>query len=90
MDETESDTSDQSELDFDEVIEQITTLAQSYDESIAKLQWICDHPSISVSGTNLDTILDKLHAESLKEIDETGQSSFGRRLIEKLKSISMN
>jgi len=98
MAETDSDTSDISDLcvtidiesEFDEAIEQITSLAQSYNESITKLQWLHAHSSISVNGTDLDAILDELHAESLKEIDETGQSSFGRRLIEKLISTSMN
>lgn len=64
--------------DFDEIIGQITLLQLSYDEALLKLEWIQDH---IVETHPLEEILDKLHAESLKEIEETGQSSFGSKIL---------
>lgn len=85
---SESDTSDidhASEFDlvadFDEAVNQITTIQLSYETSIEKLQWIQDQ--IHRVDT-LDAILEELHAEALKEIEETGESSFGTKLLARL------
>jgi len=82
-----SDQSEPEEIDeFDDVIEQLHTLEKSYHESITRLKWIQDHmvSTVLIDGMDLDTILDELHAESLQEIEQTGQSSFGSKLIKKL------
>jgi hypothetical protein len=64
--------------DFDEVVNQITTIQASYETSIEKLQWIQDQ----IRQVNpLDAILEELHVEALKEIKETGESSFGTKLL---------
>ena len=67
--------------DFDEAVNQITTIQLSYETSLEKLQWIQDQ----IRQVNpLDAILEELHAEALKEIEETGESSFGATLIDRL------
>jgi hypothetical protein len=93
---SESDTSDDSisnasdidfaaEFDlvaeFDEVVNQITTIQSSYVTSIEKLQWIQNQIRYV---DPLDTILEELHGEALKEIEETGESSFGLKLLARL------
>ena len=87
-DDSMSDTSDidfAAEFDlvaeFDEAVNQITTIQSSYETSIEKLQWIQDQ----IRQVNpLDAILEELHAEALKEIEETGESSFGVKLLARL------
>lgn len=67
--------------DFDEAVNQITTIQVSYETSLKKLQWIQDQ----IHQVNpLDAILEELHAEALKEIEETGESSFGTKLLARL------
>lgn len=67
--------------DFDEAVNQITTIQVSYEASIEKLQWIQDQ----IRQVNpLDAILEELHAEALKEIEETGESSFSDKLLARL------
>lgn len=67
--------------DFDEAVHQITTIQSSYETSIEKLQWIQDQ----IRQVNpLDAILEELHMEALKEIEETGESSFGVKLLARL------
>ena len=85
---SESDTSDIDHAaefdlvaDFDEAVNQITTIQLSYETSLEKLQWIQDQ----IRQVNpLDTILEELHAEALKEIEETGESSFSDKLLARL------
>ncbi len=67
--------------DFDDIIDQITTIQVSYEASLEKLQWIQDQIR---QIDPLDAILEELHAEALKEIEETGESSFGSKLIARL------
>ena len=67
--------------EFDDTIQQITSIQTSYDLSLQKLIWIQDHIH---SIHPFATILAELHAESLKEIEETGQSSFGSKIITRL------
>ena len=68
--------------DFDEAVHHITSLQVSYEASLEKLQWIQDH----INHINpLDAILEELHVEALKEIEETGESSFGAKLLARLK-----
>ena len=68
-------------VDFDEAVHQITTIQSSYETSIEKLQWIQDQ----IRQVNpLDAILEELHAEALKEIEETGECSFGVKLLARL------
>jgi hypothetical protein len=68
-------------VDFDEAVHQITTIQSSYETSIEKLQWIQDQ----IRQVNpLDAILEELHMEALKEIEETGESSFGVKLLARL------
>jgi hypothetical protein len=87
---SESDTSDDSmsdtfdidfTADFDEAVNQITTIQSSYETSIEKLQWIQDQIRYV---DPLDAILEELHAEALKEIEETGESSFAAKLLARL------
>lgn len=67
--------------DFDEAVNQITIIQVSYEASIEKLQWIQDQ----IRQVNpLDAILEELHAEALKEIEETGESSFSDKLLARL------
>ena len=88
MSDTASDTSDidhAAEFDlvaeFDEVVQHISSLQTSYETSLEKLQWVQDQ----IRQINpLDAILEELHAEALKEIEETGESSFGAKLIARL------
>ena len=69
------------DTDFDEAVNQITTIQLSYETSLEKLHWIQDQ----IRQVNpLDAILEELHAEALKEIEETGESSFGATLIDRL------
>lgn len=85
---SDSDTSDIDHVaefdlvaDFDEAVNQITTIQSSYETSLEKLQWIQDQ----IRQVNpLDAILEELHAEALKEIEETGESSFGVKLLARL------
>jgi hypothetical protein len=88
---SESDISDTSDIDhvaefdlvadFDEVVHQITAIQSSYETSIEKLQWIQDQ----IRQVNpLDAILEELHMEALKEIEETGECSFGAKLLARL------
>ena len=68
-------------VDFDEAVHQITTIQSSYETSIEKLQWIQDQ----IRQVNpLDAILEELHMEALKEIEETGDCSFGAKLLARL------
>ena len=85
---SDSDTSDIDHVaefdlvaDFDEAVNQITTIQLSYETSIEKLQWIQDQIRYV---DPLDTILEELHMEALKEIEETGESSFGATLLARL------
>ena len=67
--------------DFDEAVNQIATIQVSYEASLEKLQWIQDQ----IRQVNpLDAILEELHAEALKEIEETGESSFSDKLLARL------
>lgn len=67
--------------DFDEAVNQIETIQLSYETSLEKLQWIQDQ----IRQVNpLDAILEELHAEALKEIEETGESSFSDKLLARL------
>ncbi len=85
---SESDTSDVDHAaefdliaDFDEAMNQIASLQVSYETSLEKLQWIQDQ----IHQINpLDAILEELHAEALKEIEETGECSFGVKLLARL------
>lgn len=65
-------------VDFDEAVSQITAIQVSYETSLEKLNWIQDRIS---QIDPLDGILEELHIETLKEIEETGESSFGNKLI---------
>jgi hypothetical protein len=77
--ESMSDTSDVDlTADFDDIVDQITTIQASYETSLEKLQWIQDRIR---QIDPLDTILEEFHEEALKEIEETGESSFGSKLI---------
>ena len=67
--------------DFDDAVNQITSLQVSYETSLEKLQWIQDQIH---QIDPLDAILEKLHTEALQEIEETGESSFGSKLIASL------
>ena len=85
---SESDTSDIDHVaefdlvaDFDEAVNQITAIQSSYETSIEKLQWIQDQIRYV---DPLDAILEELHMEALKEIEETGESSFGAKLLARL------
>jgi hypothetical protein len=85
---SESDTSDIDHVaefdlvaDFDEAVNQITTIQTSYETSIEKLQWIQDQIRYV---DPLDTILEELHMEALKEIEQTGDCSFGAKLLARL------
>jgi len=88
---SESDISDTSDIDhvaefdlvadFDEAVNQITAIQSSYEISIEKLQWIQDQIRYV---DPLDTILEELHMKALKEIEETGESSFGLKLLARL------
>ena len=67
--------------DFDEAVQHITSLQTSYETSLEKLQWVQDQ----IRQINpLDAILEELHVEALKEIEETGESSFGAKLLARL------
>ena len=85
---SESDTSDIDHAaefdlvaDFDEAVNQITTIQVSYEASLKKLEWIQDQ----IRQVNpLDAILEELHTEALKEIEETGESSFSDKLLARL------
>ena len=67
--------------DFDEAVNQITAIQLSYETSLEKLQWIQDQ----IRQVNpLDAILEELHVEALKEIEETGDCSFGAKLLARL------
>lgn len=67
--------------DFDEAVNQIASLQTSYEASLEKLQWIQDQ----IRQVNpLDAILEELHTEALKEIEETGESSFSDKLLARL------
>ena len=67
--------------DFDEAVNQITTIQVSYEASLKKLEWIQDQ----IRQVNpLDAILEELHTEALKEIEETGESSFSDKLLARL------
>jgi hypothetical protein len=80
-----SDTSSESDLsidlDFEEAIMQIELLQQSYEETEARLSWIKDNVSIQIDGWDLNDILDELHSSALKEIEETGQTSFSSHVL---------
>ena len=87
---SESDTSDDSisnasdvdfAAEFDEAVNQITAIQSSYETSIEKLQWIQDQIRYV---DPLDAILEELHTEALKEIEETGESSFAAKLLARL------
>jgi hypothetical protein len=67
--------------DFDDTVNQITSLQVSYETSLEKLQWIQDQIR---QIDPLDAILEELHAEALEEIEKTGESSFGAKLIARL------
>jgi hypothetical protein len=77
-----SDTSDFDLVaDFEESMDHISALQASYETSLEKLHWIQDQ----IRQINpLDAILEELHAEALKEIEETGESSFGATLLARL------
>jgi hypothetical protein len=67
--------------DFDDAANEITAIQASYETSLEKLQWIQDQ----IRQINpLDAILEELHAEALKEIEETGECSFGAKLLARL------
>jgi hypothetical protein len=68
-------------VNFEEAVEHITAIQASYETSLEKLQWVQDQIR---QIDPLDTILEELHAEALKEIEETGESSFGAKLIARL------
>jgi len=80
-----SDTSSESDLsidlDFEEAIMQIELLQQSYEETETRLSWIKDNVSIQIDGWDLNDILDELHISALKEIEETGQTSFSSHVL---------
>lgn len=77
-----SDTSDVDfDADFEEAVHQITSLHNSYEATLSKLQFIQDQIR---RVDPLDAILDELHTEALQEIEETGESSFGAKLIARL------
>jgi hypothetical protein len=80
-----SDTSSESDLsidlDFEEAIMQIELLQQSYEETETRLSWIKDNVSIQIDGWDLNDILDELHSSALKEIEETGQTSFSSHVL---------
>jgi hypothetical protein len=80
-----SDTSSESDLsidlDFEEAIMQIEILQQSYEETETRLSWIKDNVSIQIDGWDLNDILDELHISALKEIEETGQTSFSSHVL---------
>ena len=88
---SESDISDTSDIDhvaefdlvadFDEAVHHITSLQSSYETSIEKLNWFQDHIRYVYP---LDAILEELHMEALKEIEETGECSFGDTLLARL------
>jgi hypothetical protein len=67
--------------DFDEAVNQITAIQVSYETSLEKLQWIQDQIH---RVDPLDAILEELHMEALKEIEETGDCSFGTKLLARL------
>ena len=60
---------------------QIELLQQSYEETEARLSWIKDNVSIQIDGWDLNDILDELHSSALKEIEETGQTSFSSHVL---------
>ena len=68
-------------VDFEEAVDQITEIQTSYETSLEKLQWIQEQIR---QIDPLDAILEELHAEALKEIEETGESSFGAKLLARL------
>lgn len=68
-------------VDFDEAVNQITAIQSSYEASLERLKWIQDR---ICQIDPLDTILEELHTEALKEIEDTGESSFGAKLIARL------
>lgn len=68
-------------VDFDEAVNQITAIQSSYEASLERLKWIQDRIR---QIDPLDTILEELHTEALKEIEDTGESSFGAKLIARL------
>jgi len=68
-------------VDFEEAVDQIAEIQTSYETSLEKLQWIQEQIR---QIDPLDAILEELHAEALKEIEETGESSFGAKLLARL------
>jgi hypothetical protein len=67
--------------EFEEAVNQITSIQASYETSIEKLQWIQNQIHYV---DPLDAILEELHVEALKEIEETGDCSFGAKLLARL------
>ena len=87
MSDEESSGDDIDELEqigeFDEIMEQITALHQSYEQALNQLAWLQTHiqPSIQIGDRELGELLNELHSHALQEIEETGESSFGTRLL---------
>ena len=80
---SDSDTSDVDlTADFDEAVNQIEALQSSYETSLERLQWIQTHIGPPIHP--LDAILEELHAEALQEIEKTGESSFGAKIMSRL------
>ena len=79
----ESDTeSDVIILDFEEAIQQLETLQHLHEDAITRLQRLHTHQE-----NEWDALLDELHAKSLQEIEQTGQSSFGVALLDRIKKL---
>lgn len=75
------------DLDMDPIIQEIETLHHSIETSLTMLTRLQDQfkneikTEIKYGDRSLDQILDELHSEALKEIESTGQSSFGANII---------
>ena len=69
-------------LDFEEIIQQLEILQHLHEDAITRLQRLHTHQE-----NEWDALLDELHAKSLQEIEQTGQSSFGATLLDRIEKL---
>ena len=69
-------------LDFEEIIQQLEILQHLHEDAITRLQRLHTHQE-----NEWDALLDELHAKSLQEIEQTGQSSFGTALLDRIEKL---
>lgn len=70
--------------EFDEAIQQLDLLQRSHEVVLERLSWL---RSQLRSDTDLDAFLDELHQAALQEIEQTGQSSFGATLLDRIEKL---